>query len=212
MQNLLAALNKIKGSSKFILDEFPQLIFLIDEQGTFLDFFSASEAMLAVSPETIIGKTLSQLFPPSLAEQAMVKVKYTLQTGEETSFEYELPLSHGVSHFQARLIQENKNSVVAFIKDITQWHELQQRDAKRALMIEETEQRFKLLAENLPGAVYLCDNDADYSMLYLNSKVIDVTGYTPDEFISKKINFPDIYHQEHAAAIYQCVEESITRK
>jgi GAF domain-containing protein len=34
--------------------------------------------------------------------------------------------------------------------------------------LRSSEEKFRLLAENFPGIIYLCKNDDDYSMFYLN--------------------------------------------
>ena len=50
------------------------------------------------------------------------------------------------------------------------------------------ENNFRTLAENIPGVIYLCNNNATNSMLYVNSKVEELTGYTPSEFLKGKIS------------------------
>jgi PAS domain S-box-containing protein len=74
------------------------------------------------------------------------------------------------------------------------------------------EDKFRALAENIPGVIYLCNNDATYSMLYLNNKVEELTGYTPKEFLSGHITFLQLYHPDDAPLIFQKVETALANE
>ncbi|PZR39196.1 MAG: hypothetical protein DI538_07500 [Azospira oryzae] len=97
------------------------------------------------------------------------------------------------------------NSVLVLIRDITETKEVEQK-------IKESEQKFRLLAENLPGTIYLCKNDATFSMLYLNEHVVKMTGYAIADFISGQINFVQLYHPEDAPVILTKVDEALTQQ
>jgi PAS domain S-box-containing protein len=69
-----------------------------------------------------------------------------------------------------------------------------------------------LLAENIPGAIYLCHNDATYSMIYLNDRIQEITGYSADDFLNGKINFTKLYHPEDTALIVDTVNDALESK
>lgn len=75
--------------------------------------------------------------------------------------------------------------------------------------VRESESRFRLLAENVPGVIYLSNNNPDYSMIYLNDKVVDVTGYTKEEFLSGNVHFGQLFHPEDRDNVYQTVNDAI---
>src|SRR5690606_29894763 len=68
---------------------------------------------------------------------------------------------------------------------------------------------FRMLAENVPGVIYLCNNDADYSMIYLNDKVMDVTGYPKEDFLKGKLHFTHLYHPDERETIAKAVDEAL---
>jgi PAS domain S-box-containing protein len=77
--------------------------------------------------------------------------------------------------------------------------------AMRAELIEriETEQalrrsedRFRIVAENAPGVIYLCRNDYRFSMHYVNDAIERLTGYPKEAFLSDAISFRDLYHPD----------------
>ncbi len=211
MKLLIAALKSLQSHNggRMVLKEFPEFIFQLNENGEFLDFYAADERLLAVSPDSIIGKSLHELFPPDFVQKAMTNLQTALHSDEGVTLEYSLPLENQEHYFEARLIRENENRVSAFIRDVTEIRKIKIKEAEHHRILEESERRFRLLADHLPGAVYLCNNDADFSMLYLNDKIFDITGYTPAQFISKEINFPDIYHADDIQRIYGQVEKSL---
>jgi len=78
--------------------------------------------------------------------------------------------------------------------------------------LEESERRYRLLAENFPGTVYICKNDKFYTMLYLTDAVYNLTGYTKEEFLSTKVNMADIFHPEDRDYIFNEVDEKLKQK
>lgn len=77
-------------------------------------------------------------------------------------------------------------AIHGIVRDITQ-----RKLAEQKLM--EREQTLSNLIENLPGFIYRCANDPDWTMLYLSPTVKNITGYAPDDFIANHvIAFNDI--------------------
>jgi PAS domain S-box-containing protein len=60
----------------------------------------------------------------------------------------------------------------------------------------ESEQRFKLLADNIPGTVYLSDFDEKWTKLYLNDEIEKLTGYKKEEFLSNNKYLIDLVHPD----------------
>ncbi|WP_264564634.1 PAS domain S-box protein [Flavobacterium sp. N3904] len=63
-------------------------------------------------------------------------------------------------------------------------------------IIEESEERFRLLANNIPGTVYLSNYDEKYTKIYLNDEIKKLTGYPKSEFLENKIFFIDLIFPE----------------
>jgi PAS domain S-box-containing protein len=62
--------------------------------------------------------------------------------------------------------------------------------------IYESEEKFRLLANNIPGTVYLAENDENYSKIYLNDEIENLTGYEKTEFLEKRISIADLVHPD----------------
>jgi PAS domain S-box-containing protein len=67
---------------------------------------------------------------------------------------------------------------------------------KNEKAVEESEEKFKLLANNIPAAVYLVKFDKERSKVYLNDEIEKLTGYSKTDFFENKIKLYDLYHPE----------------
>ena len=63
-------------------------------------------------------------------------------------------------------------------------------------IIEENEERFRLLANNIPGTVYLSNYDEKYTKIYLNDEIEKLTGYPKSDFLENKLFYIDLIVEE----------------
>lgn len=84
--------------------------------------------------------------------------------------------------------------------------------AEKVEELTESRRALSTLIENLPGVVYRCRNDVDWTMLYISPVCELLTGYTPDDLIgNRRIAYAQIIHpkdREHVrrevrAAVFQ---------
>lgn len=78
--------------------------------------------------------------------------------------------------------------------------------------IKSSEEKFRLLAENFPGVIYLCKNDDNYSMLYLNDEIEKLTGYQKQDILSGKISFASLIHEDDIMEVYNTVGKAVKEK
>ena len=66
-----------------------------------------------------------------------------------------------------------------------------QRKIEQAL--RDSENQLATLISNLPGFVYRCANDRDWTMLFMSDGCRDITGYAPEDFLqNKRLAFNDL--------------------
>lgn len=63
-------------------------------------------------------------------------------------------------------------------------------------IIKESEEKFQLLANNIPGTVHLSKYDDKWSKIYLNDEVEKLTGYPKDDFLQNKIYYINLVHPD----------------
>ena len=59
-------------------------------------------------------------------------------------------------------------------------------------IIIESEKRFKLISENIPGTVYLTKYDEKSTKVYINDEIEKLTGYCKEDFLNNTISFLDL--------------------
>jgi PAS domain S-box-containing protein len=112
-------LKRSEAKNKALLDAMPDAMFLISEDGTFLDF-RADESELYVPPEKFIGKKIQDVMPPDLAQQSIHFVEQVKKTGELQVFEYQLPMAKGPTDYEARITLSGEDSFLAVTRNVTE--------------------------------------------------------------------------------------------
>lgn len=70
--------------------------------------------------------------------------------------------------------------------------------------LKENELTLSNLVSNLPGMVYRCALDENYTMQFMSEACIKITGYSPDDFIGKKmISFNELIFPEYRLPIWE---------
>ncbi|WP_159778345.1 PAS domain S-box protein [Flavobacterium sp. 9AF] len=62
--------------------------------------------------------------------------------------------------------------------------------------LQESEEKFKLLANNIPGGVYLVKYDEKRTKVFLNDEFEKLTGYSKEDFFSEKVKLHQLYHPD----------------
>ncbi|HMI07015.1 MAG TPA: PAS domain S-box protein, partial [Flavobacterium sp.] len=75
--------------------------------------------------------------------------------------------------------------------------------------IYESEEKFRLLANNIPGTVYLSKYDERWTKIYLNDEIEKLTGYPKSDFLENKLSFIDLLHAEDRERTIAEDEEAI---
>mgnify|MGYP000261079272 FL=1 len=72
--------------------------------------------------------------------------------------------------------------------------------------LQESENRFRGLVANLPGVVYRCENDANWTMRYMSDEVASLTGFPASDFIDNRVrSFSSVVHPDDLHITYQSV-------
>ncbi|MGL2993217.1 PAS domain S-box protein [Flavobacterium sp. TSSA_36] len=70
-----------------------------------------------------------------------------------------------------------------------------ERDRNEKLILK-SEEKFKLIASNIPGTVYLSKYDDFATKVYLNDSIETLTGYSKLDFLEEKVSLRSLLHPE----------------
>lgn len=78
------------------------------------------------------------------------------------------------------------------------------------IALNESERKMSTLISNLPGFVYRCANDANWTMYYISEVCELITGYKPEDFIhNNKLAFNDIIHPDYREELYKAWDKTL---
>jgi len=127
----------------------PDLFFLLDRDGVYLDYRAGEGSGLYVPPEVFIGRRLEDVLPSDVAASISAALQAAIRDGGLVTVEYELPMPDGTRWFEGRLSRTaDGERCAAVIRDITQEH-LVERELLR------NEQRFRGLLESAPFPIFI---------------------------------------------------------
>ena len=100
---------------------------------------------------------------------------------------------------------KGKTRLIGGIRDITK-----QKRAQKEL--RQQEQNYANLISNLPGFIYQCKNDPDWTMVFVSEGCRLITGYDPDEIIGNKIiSYNQIIHPDFQTPIWKKFQDALRR-
>ncbi len=79
-------------------------------------------------------------------------------------------------------------------------------------IIQESEEKFRLLADNIPGTVYLSKFDSFNTKIYINDKIESLTGYPKSDFLEKRVSFIDLVHPDDRKNVLDSEAKAIKNK
>ncbi|MFH2094353.1 MAG: PAS domain S-box protein [Bacteroidota bacterium] len=212
------ALNKSQQFIQNIADTIPGVLFVIDLVERRPAFINQEIYRgLGYSSEELrkMGKDVMEyLWHPDDFGQLWERMKQypMMKEGEEIVCEYRLRKSDGTYKWYrewSTILQRDEKGVpiqvIGISQDVTEQKKIEE-------ALASSEEKFRLLAENLPGVIYLCNNDERYSMLYLNDEVENVTGYPKSDFLEDKVSFVELYHPDDKDHIFSEVDEALAEK
>jgi len=83
--------------------------------------------------------------------------------------------------------------------------------AEAALL--ETQRKFQTLIQNLPGMVYRCKSDGDWTMEFVSDKCFNITGFQADEFMdSGNISYSDLIHPTDKPKILHQIQKAVEER
>ncbi|MCD4738702.1 MAG: GAF domain-containing protein [Anaerolineae bacterium] len=168
-----------------LLRVLPDLVFVLDEDGRYVQLFTSEDELLCLPAAELQGRTLHDVLPAALADQSLALIRQTLVTGEPQLLTYQLRVPAGLRWFEGRTAvipttYDGKSLVIRVSRDITA-----QKEAEAALL--ETKRRYDMATS--AGRVGIWEWSLDTEELYIDSQLAELLGY------------------DEAGTLPQCVEE-----
>ena len=132
-----------------ILSALPDLVFINDRAGTYLDYHASDPALLAANPATFLHKHISEVLPAPIAKESLRCFQQAHETRQTQVMEYSLDLPGGEKHFEARITPIDEKRLLTVVREITDRKKAEHQLAEYA---EELEQLYQHLDAELDKA------------------------------------------------------------
>jgi PAS domain S-box-containing protein len=102
---------------------------------------------------------------------------------------------------------ENIQAVTASRDELDREIDEHERTLRR---LEKSEERFRTLVANIPGAVYRCACDPDWTMQFLSDTIEDLSGYPAADFLGNRVrSYASIIHPQDRELVERAVQEGV---
>jgi len=121
-------LTQSEAKNSILLKHIPFSIFRISLDGIFLDVQLEKKIEkifeFASSTSNFIGKSLYEILPNDIAEEALANIEKSLETRESVEMKFRIPYKETQVIFRSDIIPIGKNEVLAFLQNLTRTWEL----------------------------------------------------------------------------------------
>ncbi len=191
---------KSQSRLKILIETGGNAMGLWDVEGRLLMFNRQAAENLGGKPEDFVGKTMREMFPTK-ADIYLSRIKHTFVACSPTEYEDEVELPTGkrwfLSTYKPITDETGKDYAVQIVStDITELRRmkdelqhysehLEELVAERTSRLDESQSRFRELADLLPQIVYEADLNGNFT--FLNRAGLESTGYADDD-LQKGLN------------------------
>jgi PAS domain S-box-containing protein len=141
--------------SRALLDAIPDLLFRFNRQGIYTNVLAKQASDLALPADQLIGLSIYDVLPATLADQFMLTLEQTIATNEIQTFDYQLEINGQERFWETRLVASGSDEVTAIVRETTA-----QKQAQAAL--RENEQRTLALLDAIPDLMFRISRDGTY--------------------------------------------------
>jgi PAS domain S-box-containing protein len=119
-QKMIIDLEDSKHRFQVLLEAIPDIFFIIDRDGIYVDFvFKESEAF-KIKPEDIIGNSIFEVgFSEKMSSKIFQCIQQCINSDSIETIEYALEIQGSAAMFEMRIVRLNDHSVISLARDIT---------------------------------------------------------------------------------------------
>ncbi len=152
------ALRRSEERHRAILETLPDMMFIQQSDGTFVDFHAGSPEDLYVPPRQFLGRKPADIFPPDIARAIQESITRAMSSGRMQSMEYSLLISPEEElWFEARIIRYGQDMVLTIVRNITAQKKMEEEERRlREQMLQV--HKMKSLSELAGGVAHDFNN------------------------------------------------------
>ncbi len=191
MQQIMNSLIDSNIRNNALLAALPDLMFILDKEGVFIDYHTSNNEKLIAPPDIFLNRKADEILPPVIARMNRESLETLFQTGETQTYSYMMNRAGIDRYFDSRMVLLGPDKALAIVRDITE-----QRNAELAL--REKSDFINAILQAIPIPVFYKDKQGKY--IGCNPAFTNLTGLTQNDIAGKtvaevyKTELSEVYH------------------
>ena len=209
----VASLRDAETRYRALVEQLPLVTYVssIDKPGFSAYVSPQIEGMLGYTPDEWLEtpNLFWRVLHPDDIDRVRTEHRQGYESGGSFATQYRLVARDGHTVWvedQVQVVHDAEGVPVqaqGFLLDITH-----RKTAELAL--GENEERFRTLVANVPGVIFRCAIDSNWTMEYLSEEIQELVGYPPSDFVENNVRtFASIIHPEDAPVLAKEVEDAV---
>ena len=105
--------------NRAMLRAIPDMVFLMNDEGVYLDYHARESDELVVSPAAFLGKNVRDVLPEALADKIIECLQRSRGSDSAQILEYSLSMNGSERDYEARLIGMEEGKTLTIVRDVT---------------------------------------------------------------------------------------------
>ena len=164
---------------KALLKAIPDIMFIQNRKGDYLDWYVNRPEKLSIPPEKFIGVNMKKVLPPNIYQKIKSSHNKAIASGKMQITDYSVQGKKGIEFREARVVLMNDHKLLTIVRDIT---------GKKA-----TDAQLNIKNNALASAgnsIIIADAQQPHSpIIYCNKAFEKMTGYTNEEALGRNSHF-----------------------
>ncbi len=186
----------------------PNIGFVLDEDGRYLEVYGAEETLLYRQPERLLGHSVTDVLPRGSAQEILRAIRRTLDTGKTQIFEYQMDVPAGSVTFEGHIAVMHtepgeKRKVVWIARNISRRKKMELELRTSEARLKEAQHIAQLGSwELLIESQRLIWSDEIYRIFEIDTKLVDLNYQT----------FLQRVHPEDRIMVQNAYQQSLVNK
>jgi PAS domain S-box-containing protein len=163
-----------EAKNRSLIDAIPDIIFVINRQGYFVDYHSHSVDLFLVPPENFMHKKVTEILPADIAQTTLQNIEFVLSTGEVKVYDYKLLINGSNLYFDARMAKSSADEVLVIVRNITE-----RRNAE--IEIRQREEKYRSIFTNSPVGIFTFNQISE--IIDCNENFVEIIGSSREVLI-----------------------------
>ncbi|HJR76333.1 MAG TPA: PAS domain S-box protein [Nitrospiraceae bacterium] len=211
------ALDRLRRQHALILTQAGEGIYGLDSGGNTTFINTAASTLLGYDADELLGRPMHRVLHHTRPDgtsypKEACPIYAAIRDGQVHRVTDEVFWKKDGTSFPVEYVSTPIREDAAVIGAVIVFRDIS--DRKRAeSALEEAEQRFRSLVANIPGAVYRCACDADWTMRFLSEAIYALCGYPASDFIDNLVRpYASIIHPDDRLMVQEIIGKAVLMK